>query len=84
MWKNIIYKGKSSVINGVFSLLKVPKDIAIITVFQGELYSENGEIDASGYNGNLVIGGIDTNAEIDEIGPDMDLFLNDENFISGN
>ena len=85
MWKNIIYKGKSSVNNGVFEFtFKVPKDIGYnYGLSRMSFYAENGEIDASGYNGSLVIGGIDTNAEIDEIGPDMDLFLNDENFISG-
>ena len=44
---------------------------------------KNGTVDASGYNDSLIIGGIDTNALPDENGPELDLFLNDENFVSG-
>ena len=47
------------------------------------LYAENGFIDASGYNDSLIIGGIDTNATKDENGPELELYLNDENFVSG-
>ena len=85
MWKNIIYKGKSSIINGNFSFtFKVPKDISYnYGLSRMSFYAENGEIDASGYNDSLVIGGIDTNAVIDELGPEVELYLNDENFISG-
>ena len=46
-------------------------------------YAENGSVDASGYNDSLIIGGIDTNAVADENGPEMELYLNDENFVSG-
>ena len=85
MWKNIIYRGKSSVINGEFSFaFKVPKDISYNYGFSRiSFYAENGNIDASGYNDSLIIGGIDTNAVIDELGPELKVFLNDENFVSG-
>ena len=46
-------------------------------------YTENGSVDASGYNDSLIIGGIDTNAVADENGPELELYLNDENFVSG-
>jgi hypothetical protein len=85
MWKNIIYRGKSSVSNGLFSFtFKVPKDIAYSYGFSRmSFYAENGNLDASGYNDSLIIGGIDTNATKDENGPDLELYLNDENFVSG-
>ena len=85
MWKNIIYRGKSSVSNGLFSFtFKVPKDIGYSYGFSRmSLYAENGSLDASGYNDSLIIGGIDTNATNDENGPDLELYLNDENFVSG-
>ena len=85
MWKNIIYRGKSSVSNGLFSFtFKVPKDIGYSYGFSRmSFYAENGSIDASGYNDSLIIGGIDTNAIKDENGPELELYLNDENFVSG-
>jgi hypothetical protein len=85
MWKNIIYKGKSTVTNGDFSFsFKVPKDIGYnYGVSRISFYAENGIIDGSGYNDSLIIGGIDTSAVIDERGPDLEMYLNDENFISG-
>jgi hypothetical protein len=85
MWQNIIYKGKSSVSNGAFNFLfKVPKDIQYnYGLSRMSFYAENGSVDASGYNDSLIIGGIDTNALPDENGPELDLFLNDENFVSG-
>ena len=85
MWKNVIYKGKSSVNNGEFSFtFKVPKDISYNYGFSRiSFYAENGNIDASGYNDSLVIGGIDTSAVVDDLGPDLEVFLNDENFVSG-
>ena len=85
MWKNIIYKGKSSASNGQFSFtFKVPKDIGYDYGFSRvSLYAEDGTLDASGYNDSLIIGGIDTTASLDEQGPDLELYLNDENFVSG-
>ena len=64
MWKNVIYKGKSSAVNGKFSFtFKIPKDIGYDYGFSRiSLYAEDGELDASGYNDSLIIGGIDTTA----------------------
>ena len=85
MWKNVIYKGQSSASNGEFSFtFKVPKDIGYDYGFSRiSLYAEDGTLDASGYNDSLIIGGIDTTASLDEKGPDLELYLNDENFVSG-
>ncbi|MBL7924292.1 MAG: type IX secretion system sortase PorU [Bacteroidia bacterium] len=83
--KNILYKGKASVKNGEFSCsFIVPKDIS----FQygtGRLsyYAHNGEEDAQGYNESFYIGGSSNNALQDQAGPQIRLFMNDENFIYG-
>ena len=84
-WKNIIYKGKSTATNGNFSFtFKVPKDISYEYGFSRmSLYAEDGSIDANGYNESLIIGGIENNGTIDEQGPQLEIFLNDENFVSG-
>ena len=85
MWKNIIYRGKSSVVNGAFNFtFKVPKDISYeYGLSRMSFYTENGDIDGSGYSDSLIIGGIDTTAAQDELGPEISMFLNDENFVSG-
>jgi hypothetical protein len=80
-----LFKGKSTVENGVFSFeFIVPKDIKV-AYGEGKLsfYAENGEIDKAGYNFDVVIGGIDKNAPDDTIGPEINLFMNDESFIDG-
>ena len=64
----------------------VPRDIGI-PVDNGKfsLYSENANlnIDNSGNEMSILIGGINENAAEDNIGPVINLFMNDENFVSG-
>ena len=85
MWKSLIYKGKSTVSNGQFIFrLKVPKDIDYsFGSSRISFYVENGQIDGNGSDENLIIGGINTNATSDEVGPDVKLYMNDMNFVSG-
>lgn len=80
-----LFRGKSTVENGVFSFdFIVPKDIKV-AYGPGKLsfYAENGEIDKAGYNFDVVVGGIDENAPEDTVGPEIQLFMNDESFIDG-
>ena len=80
-----LFKGKSTVENGVFNFeFIVPKDIKI-AYGKGKMsfYAENGEIDKAGYNFDVVVGGINENAPDDTIGPEIKLFMNDESFIDG-
>lgn len=82
--KNLIYKGKVTVTNGNFSFdFIVPKDINL-QVGKGKIsyYANNTQIDASGYT-DLKIGGISNAINNDKIGPEIRVFLNDENFVSG-
>lgn len=83
--KNVLYKGKVSVTNGEFSFqFIVPKDIAY-NLGPGKIsyYAENGVTDANGYSRDVIIGGSDNNAESDDLGPEVALYLNDESFAFG-
>ncbi len=82
---NILFKGKASITNGDFSFsFVVPKDIGY-QFGNGKIsyYSENGEVDGSGYFNNFIIGGTATNIGNDTKGPDVSLYLNDKNFVFG-
>jgi hypothetical protein len=82
---NILYKGKASAINGKFQFsFVVPKDISY-NFDKGKIsyYSIGANIDAKGYFDDFIIGGSNNNAESDDIGPNVQLYMNDENFVSG-
>jgi hypothetical protein len=83
--RNIVYKGKSSITNGYFDFsFVVPKDIAF-NIGKGKIsyYAYNDISDAYGYDTNFRIGGINPNGITDNEGPQLELFLNDESFVSG-
>lgn len=84
--RNIIYKGKASVINGEFTFtFPVPKDISYQYGY-GKIsyYAENGvrDEDAHGVK-ELVIGGSDTSNLCDNVGPAIMLYMNDTKFANG-
>lgn len=82
--ENIIYRGKSNVSNGNFTFsFVVPKDISY-GLGSGKImyYADNGEEDAHGAFENFNIGGNGSDIT-DNTGPDINLFLDSENFISG-
>jgi len=83
----VIFRGQASVTNGQFSFeFIVPRDI---TVTEGNgkisLYSKSEAplSDNRGYNYDIKIGGVNLNAPEDNIGPNINLYMNDENFVSG-
>ncbi|TYB74391.1 type IX secretion system sortase PorU [Bizionia saleffrena] len=84
----VIFRGLATVTNGQFEFdFIVPKDIGI-PVGYGKVsfyaYRETPLSDQSGATTtNLQIGGINENAPEDNIGPVINLYLNDENFASG-
>jgi hypothetical protein len=85
MQNNVLYRGKSSVQNGEFSFsFVVPKDIAY-EYGKGKIsyYSDNKELDANGYTNDILIGGTADSAGIDQKGPEIKLYLNDEKFVNG-
>ncbi|MEE4255511.1 MAG: type IX secretion system sortase PorU [Bacteroidales bacterium] len=81
----VLYNGKANVKNGEFTFsFIVPKDIAYNYGY-GKIsyYASNDAEDASGYYDNVIIGGYDNNVPPDEHGPEIQLYLNDENFAFG-
>jgi hypothetical protein len=83
----VIFKGQASVENGTFEInFIVPRDI-IIPVGNGKisLYSktENQLKDQRGHNFDIKIGGVNLDAPVDNTGPTIQLFMNDESFVSG-
>ncbi len=84
--ESVIYRGNAEVINGEFSFdFVLPKDIsfAVDTTARISLYAFSTSTDATGYADNLTIGGRDENAVNDGQGPDVKLYLNDDNFVFG-
>lgn len=84
--KNVLFKGKVSVINGHFDFsFIVPKDISY-DYGNGKIsfYAHSENEDALGYFDNFIIGGVDTlNIISDDKGPEIRLFMNDDKFVTG-
>ena len=83
----VLFRGKSSVENGEFQFsFVVPKDVRMeidsgkFSFYANETSSNS---DKSGYNSSIQIGGVNEDAEEDNIGPEIQIFLNDESFVSG-
>ena len=83
--KNNIYRGKSTVVNGDFSFtFLVPKDISYnYGIGKISYYAHNGVHDAQGFYDKIIIGGSNPNAVADNQGPTINLYMNDEKFVSG-
>lgn len=83
--ESVLFRGKSSITNGQFtSEFVLPKDTRI-AFGKGKIsfYAKDNTIDKSGFNNDIVVGGIDPNAPTDDVGPQIQLFMNDESFIDG-
>jgi hypothetical protein len=81
----IIFSGTQRVVNGEWVVeFIVPKDISYLNQ-NGRLinYFYNNMADGSSLYENFFVGGIDPNASVDSIGPDIKLYLNTRNFRSG-
>jgi hypothetical protein len=82
---SILYKGKASINAGDFEFsFIVPRDISYSLGF-GKLsyYATIGQTDAHGYNRNVIIGGSSEIPLDDDEGPEIELYLNNEDFIFG-
>ncbi len=83
--ENVIYKGLTSVTNGEFSFsFVIPKDISY-SLGQGKIvyYADNGETDAHGAFDNFFIGGGSSSEIADNQGPQIDLYMDSPDFVSG-
>ncbi|MGB1941116.1 MAG: type IX secretion system sortase PorU, partial [Flavobacteriaceae bacterium] len=84
---NVVFKGNAEVENGFWNIeLIIPKDISLpVGQARISLYaiSNDSTSKKTGLSTEMSIGGINPNQENDTKGPDIELFLNDENFVSG-
>jgi len=82
-----IFRGNARITNGNFEFeFYVPRDIRI-PIGNGRIsfYSKRNQIllDKTGYNTDIKVGGINTNAVADTTGPTVKLYMNDETFVNG-
>lgn len=79
------YRGKASIQNGYFEFTCIiPKDIDY-SIGHGKLsyYGTNNSDDAIGFDTLFYIGGVDPNGINDDVGPEIDAFMNEETFVDG-
>ncbi|MCB0766745.1 MAG: type IX secretion system sortase PorU [Flavobacteriales bacterium] len=83
--KNVMYRGRATVTNGAFSFtFVVPRDINYqVGAGRVSCYAENASTNACGYTNEPLVGGTATDVAADETGPQVDLYMNDDNFVSG-
>jgi hypothetical protein len=83
--RNRIFNGTVSVKEGLFTAqFKVPLDISYEEgLGKVSLYYEDGYLDGNGYYSNIIIGGTDTTVAQDRVGPELDLYMNDEKWADG-
>jgi hypothetical protein len=82
---NILFNGRASVKEGRFRFsFIVPKDINYrFDTSRISLYANNSSIDAAGNENRIVVGGSADSVGIDNIGPEIELFMNDFSFVNG-
>lgn len=82
---NVLYKGKASVIDGLFSInFVVPKDIRLsFGTGRVSIFADDSSRVAMGYNESVVVGGVFSSPQADSEGPVIDIYLNDTLFNSG-
>jgi hypothetical protein len=84
---NILFKGKSSIVDGDFSFeFVVPKDISFqygIGKVSYYMVKDNTNTDGFGYSKAFMVGGANLDAPEDLIGPTIEIYLNEESFVSG-
>ena len=82
-----LFQGAATVKNGKFSVtFMVPKDIEL-DIGKARVYilayNEDKSLTLGGFSNELNLGGINTNAASDNQGPEVQVFLNDRSFSSG-
>ena len=83
--KNALYKGRATVTNGDFKFeFIVPKDIDF-NYGRGKIsyYADNKVVDADGWDTTFIVGGINPNPPVDNVGPELKIYLNDDSFVNG-
>lgn len=84
--KDKIFEGKAIIVNGTFEFsFIVPEDISL-DINKGKIsyYFSTENIDGNGYDNNFTIGGgINSSSPADNTSPNVNLYINNESFISG-
>ncbi len=83
--RNSMYKGKTSIKNGYFEFtFVVPKDINY-AYGNGKIsyYANNTSEDAFGEDKRFIVGGLNAAGLNDNVAPTVELYLNDQNFVTG-
>jgi hypothetical protein len=83
--RNVVFRGKSTVTNGSFNFeFVVPKNIDY-SFGNGKmsLFFYNNGIDAAEAETRFKVGGVDPNGIEDQVGPDIELYLNAPSFVTG-
>jgi len=81
----VLYKGKATVSGGKFNFsFIVPKDISYNYGYgKFSFYADNNLEDANGSFQNIIIGGSADSVNTDTEGPELKVYMNDENFVFG-
>lgn len=92
-WRNRIHAGAVEVNDGLFEFsFVVPRDIdysfgmgriSYYAVSTPDPEYPESQLDAHGHSQNLIIGGVDQEATLDNAGPEITLFINDSTFLPG-
>jgi hypothetical protein len=83
--KSVLYKGKATVKNGDFNYtFIVPKDIMYnFDIGKISYYAQADTTDAGGYYKQIMVGGTSKTPIVDNQGPGIKLYMNDDKFVSG-
>lgn len=85
-YNSVLYQGKASITDGYFECTFImPKDINFsYGLGRISLYAVVDSMDISGYSNSIVVGGVPDNVLISDFdGPQIELFMNDTNFVDG-
>ncbi len=85
IFNNNLFRGKASVNTGDFSFkFVIPYDINYtVDTARVSFYAVAGNVDAHGAERRFRIGGALSGAELNTVGPEINLFMNDSSFVSG-
>lgn len=85
VYNNNLFRGKASVVNGDFEFkFVVPYDINYqVDTARVSYYAVSGSIDAHGADRSFMVGSALSDAELNRVGPEIDLFMNDSTFVNG-
>ncbi len=80
-----LFTGQVSIKNGIFEAAAImPTDISYSdTTGRIELYFQGGGSDGSGYTTNVIVGGTDTTAKNNHVGPHITIYFDSTNFRNG-